>query len=65
MQLMQLKDDLYKNHWRERRNWKRLSLRKLAALYQCSEARVYQAMLDLQKEYPPPKPKQKGEETRL
>ena len=55
MHLMQLKNDLYKNHWRERRNWKGVSVRKLAAHYHCSEDQTRQAMLELQEEYPAPK----------
>ena len=55
MHLMQLKNDLYKNHWRERRNWNGVSVRKLAAHYHCSEDQTRQAMLELQKEYPAPK----------
>ena len=55
MHLMQLKNDLYKNHWRERRNWEGVSVRKLAAHYHCSEDKIRQAMRELQKEYPAPK----------
>ena len=55
MHLMQLKNDLYKNHWREQRNWEGVSVRKLAAHYHCSEDQIRQAMRELQKAYPAPK----------
>lgn len=61
MHMMQLKDDLYKNHWRERHNWHGVSISKLAEHYNCSEDDVRQAMLEIQQEHPKPKgtPKKK------
>lgn len=55
MHLMQLKDDLYKNHWREQYNWHGVSISKLATHYNCSEDHVRQAMIELQQENPKPK----------
>ena len=49
MHFMQLKDDLYKNHWRERFSWHGVSISKVAAHYNCSEKDVRRAMLEIQR----------------